>query len=402
MKLIRDEKGMAMPLALMVLVVLTLLGFALWQYSMSELNNAVREEKRARAYYIARAGAESVARHVMVNPEVFDLIPEIDDAITSVTIEYETGEEIVVGDVEVELKRIASNKIEVTGIGEVDQIIQRVSLILETQEEFDGVVYATDGLNFQENVTVNGDIVSGGLVKWQNETITEHPNGDYTLRDNTIIHWPRPDFPEPAESYPGIINIPSNATGTPITTVPSGDYPNDPYQSVTMGNNSKLTINASTNAIFLDTQVFDMDQNSHLTLVTKEGHDLIIVVDSMILRKLTIIGDGKAKLYVRNSLNVQTPAAVVDDDALLEVYLAEGCVMTMQANSHFAGLVYGPQAIVTIGGNADFEGSMIVSQLLGSIGSTIIGSAGTYLDHKYSWGKLGLDYGGYWMVHWIQ
>lgn len=403
MKLLRDEKGLAMPLALIVLLVLTLLGIALWQYSMSELNNAVREEKRARAYYIARAGAESVARFVMINPDVLDSIPkEIDAVITSESINYKTGDDVDVGDVVVELKRIASNKIEVTGIGEVDEVIQRVSLILETQEEFDGVVYATDGLNFQQNVTVNGDIVSGGLVKWQNVTVTEHPNSDYTLKDNTIIHWPRPEFPPPAGSYPGVINISNNSTGTPITAITSTHYPHEAYQSVTMGNNSNLTIDASSNSIFLDTQIFNMRQNSHLTLVTSADHDLIIVVDSITLRRTTILGDGTAKLYVRNSMNVQTPAAYVDDHALLEVYLDEGCNMTMIANAKFAGLVYGPQAIVTINGNADFEGSMIVSQLLGTNGSPIIGSSGTYLDHKYSWGKLGLDYGGYWMVHWIQ
>lgn len=402
MKLLKNEKGLALPLVLIILVVLTLLAAALWHYSISEVTMSVRDEKRARAYYIARAGAESVARYVMVNPEVLDLIPDENDVITSKTLEYIAGEDVEVGDVEVELKRIASNRIEVTGIGTVDkgtadEIIQRVSLILETQEPFDGVVYAMDGLNFQEGVTVNGDIVSGGSVKWQNETVTEHPNSDYTLKDHSPINFPSPTFFEASDSYTDIINIPNNQTGEPIDSMPAVAY-----QSITMGNNSNLTINATTESIFLEAQIFDMNQGSTLTLKTSSANDLIIVVDSIRLRNVRVEGDGKAQLYVRNSINVQTPEAIIDDEALLEVYLDEGCIMTMQANAKFAGLVYGPQAIVEIGGNADFEGSMIVSQLVGSIGSTVIGSSETHLDHKYGWAMLGLDYGGYWMVHWIR
>ena len=58
---LKNEHGWAMPLVLMVIVVITLLGTALWAYSMADLKQVTREEKRMQAYYLARSGAELVA-----------------------------------------------------------------------------------------------------------------------------------------------------------------------------------------------------------------------------------------------------------------------------------------------------------------------------------------------------
>ena len=67
------------------------------------------------------------------------------------------------------------------------------------------------------------------------------------------------------------------------------------------------------------------------------------------------------------------------------------------------GLVYiGPEATVSMGGNADFTGAMIVEQLKGTGGNAKIGAAGTEIRRKYSWDLLDLDYGGYWLVYWTE
>lgn len=47
-----------MPLAIIVMVVLTLLGTALWHYSMTDVKHIAMEESRMQAYYLARSGAE--------------------------------------------------------------------------------------------------------------------------------------------------------------------------------------------------------------------------------------------------------------------------------------------------------------------------------------------------------
>lgn len=67
-KIIRDQKGAAMPLALMVMLVLGLLGTALWQYSTTDTLHVKLDEQRKQAYYLARSGADSALRAWMEAP----------------------------------------------------------------------------------------------------------------------------------------------------------------------------------------------------------------------------------------------------------------------------------------------------------------------------------------------
>src|SRR5690554_5912742 len=58
---LRDESGMmAIGVALMLIVVLSLFGGALWQYSIAELKRVQRTDEDIQALFLARAGAEMV------------------------------------------------------------------------------------------------------------------------------------------------------------------------------------------------------------------------------------------------------------------------------------------------------------------------------------------------------
>lgn len=57
-----------MPLALMVMLVLSLLGTALWQYSMTDLRHVSIDERRTQAFYLARAGADATMNAWMEAP----------------------------------------------------------------------------------------------------------------------------------------------------------------------------------------------------------------------------------------------------------------------------------------------------------------------------------------------
>ena len=392
--ILKNQKGLAMPLVLIILVVLSLLGVALWQYSISELNHAVREEKKARAYYLARAGAESLGRHIMVNPSFLDDFQDVGARLTSNPVDYDilfSGEPILVGDVTVELVRIETNRVVITGTGTVDGIVQSVSLILETQEPFDGVVYSLGDLDFQSQSTLVGDVVSGGEIS---------PPSSFTgtMTPNRIIKFPPPDpdFP-PVPIYSGNLIIPKDDTSTlPPISSPA-------YQKIDIGHSATLIIDAASDPINVETKDFDMhNQANRLELKTEAGNNLVMVVDTMTMRNIKVTGEGVAYIYVRTKLNVFTPHADIDNASLLVVYLGPGAIMELHAKSHFEGLVYGPEATIEIGGNADFQGAMIVEQLKGRGGSYSIGGSGTDIIREYSWDILDLDYGGYWMVHWVR
>ena len=54
--MISDEKGYALPLVFVIMIVLAMLSTALWFYGTSETTQVSRQEKRARAYYYALSG----------------------------------------------------------------------------------------------------------------------------------------------------------------------------------------------------------------------------------------------------------------------------------------------------------------------------------------------------------
>ncbi len=57
----KTESGYAMPLVLITIFVLSLLGTTLWHISTTSVKQAVMEENKMQAYYLARSGAEIVA-----------------------------------------------------------------------------------------------------------------------------------------------------------------------------------------------------------------------------------------------------------------------------------------------------------------------------------------------------
>lgn len=66
---IKNEKGATLPLVLMVMVVLMILGTILLFLSVTEARQVAREEKNMQAYYIARSGADAIAKHIINNKD---------------------------------------------------------------------------------------------------------------------------------------------------------------------------------------------------------------------------------------------------------------------------------------------------------------------------------------------
>ena len=94
------------------------------------------------------------------------------------------------------------------------------------------------------------------------------------------------------------------------------------------------------------------------------------------------------------------PHAVISDQARLVFYL-KGLHDGYQANSMLEGLVYGPEATVSMGGNADFTEGDDRGTAQGNRGNAKVGRPAE-IRRKYSWDLLDLDYGGYWLVYWTE
>jgi len=404
MFLLNNEKGAALPLVLIVMIVLTLLGTALWYYGVNELGHSVREEKKARAYYIARAGAESVAKYIISDPSDLHLVGQVGDKISSAEEGFSINNDQYVGDIEVEIEKVDGNQIKVTGIGTVDEITQRVSLVLETQQIPDGTLIMKSDVKFSQGINIYGDVVSGGKVYVQNKVV----EGDTHSIVNGGTIKQNQNFQFTTQPFPG---VPEEVVNFDIDQYEESTINSDPgvtYQEIYLANKEELTVSAESSSVFLSAHVFDMHSGAELTLCTSEYNDLQIVADEIEMAKVEVKGDGVVEIYARERITFKTPHSYVDKGFLV-VYLEDDCVMTIQANSKFRGLIYGPGAKVEIAGGI-IEGVIVADKITGAgpassgqgQGSEYVGDGSTEVNHKDLWSGIGYDYGGYWMVHWIR
>jgi len=417
MFLLKNEKGAALPLVLIVMIVLTLLGTALWHYGVNELSHSEREEKRARAYYLARAGAESLARDLMINPEKIEsLIPSPGNVQTlseyDTEIDFETEYSGEVGIIDVELERVDSDTIKITGTGTVEEISENVSILMEMHGLFDGVLYAESDLDFASGTNVDGDIYTAGEVSGGNINGDIYEGQSFNF---TSVSFPPnidyPDYPsyplEDGDRYVDDSFHPPDKTIFRITgdeTLYNEENPEDKrlaYETIDIRNNGSLTIDASNNPVNVRAETILM--NDKLRLQTKEGNRLRIFTNNIILDDFKVRGDGIAEIFVygdESKINIQTKhASVVDPNANLIFYLDDGCEMEFQAHGSFESLVYGPGAYIRMQ-SGTFEGSMIAHEVTGRTESNVIR---TDLTHRedYCWDLADIDL-GYVMVHWLR
>ncbi len=68
MKIMKSQKGVALPVVLLFIIVLLILGFALSVFGYYESTSAEREQSQAQAHYIARGSISALARHLTTIP----------------------------------------------------------------------------------------------------------------------------------------------------------------------------------------------------------------------------------------------------------------------------------------------------------------------------------------------
>ena len=364
MKFIKSEKGMAMPLVLIVMIVLALLGTAIWQYSVFEIRQAQYFENKTRAYYVARSGAESVARYIMRSPSELDAILGNNDENLSLPFVLDSEYIGEAGEVEVEVKRMENYIYEITGIGTSNGVQQTVTLVLESRPVFGGasVIVTGDGnVDFDKGMTVTGSIVAGGSVSVpDNFDETQYsitPNYDFSG-----ISFPAVDMPSEDTYTIQVNNLQLNNNDT--YSVPSGAVVN--FTGTTRVNNGgELIIQ---------------------TAGTTQNNPTILIFEFLNMQGGSIIleGNGYADIYIRpgsKSHRIQTSNTSFPEDARLNVYLGEGCELYISANAPFEGLIYGPyDTQVALQAGASINGAIITESLTGIGKGTSIGNQNSIIS----------------------
>lgn len=316
-KLIQNESGFALPTAMITMIVLTLLGTALWQYSVTDTRQVAMDQNKMQAHYIARAGAEAMAEHLINKPGTTGNLVE------GTKLNPATGA-LDNGTFEVKITKDEGHPVTISSTGYVNSNIKdTVNLTLKPKSApyiFDNVIFSYGDLDVTKMKLIDGDLESAGEIYAPSDY-----NNTYEVIENSEKIFAEPIFPSD-------LTTKTFSIGTPITE--SGNY-------------GDITINSNQGDLVFDTQ----------------GNELHVMVNTMSIKDdIRILGEGKVFLYIKYSATFDTPNIYNNDANKFFIFLQDNCSFDVQANGVFNAFIYGPSADVILqSGNTEFHGAMIAN-----------------------------------------
>ena len=318
---LKNNTGSAMIITLIVVVVISLLGTALWQYGINSTIQVQKEVEKKQADYIARSGAEAVATYIIDSADTLSIRSYID------SVEGKLSEPVTLGNGSFQIKTSRNNsKITVESIGTVSDMKSTYSIILNEDINngfppliFSNVMFSDSEITLNGNVTVVGSIECTGSV-------TVNGNSDPQYIENSTKNYPQVIYPDNTSSTELIIN-----------------------------NNETQTISSDAN--YANIRV----KNGGTLSFEMPGHDMTVIIDTLdVDGSLTISGTGRLYLYTKNftgggEVNVDTTSI----SSFLVLMPPTGTYDV----TRFKGLLYGPGADVTLNGGPTFTGAMIVGEI---------------------------------------
>lgn len=165
------EKGVALPMALIVLVILTSLAAAVLAVGTSETNIATNHMRTAQALALAEAGLESAFTAINSSLTGTSLISSATTSFASLSVTAPTGALATVGTYSVQYRTIGSNTVEVvstgtTTLGGARRILRAIM---------------TSNLNSTTAVLAEGDITVSGGTTVNGTCGSVHTNDDLSI-----------------------------------------------------------------------------------------------------------------------------------------------------------------------------------------------------------------------------
>jgi hypothetical protein len=330
--MLNNHKGSAMIVTLMVVLVITVLGFALWSYSTSEVRFTEIDANKMRAHYLARSGAEIVANYMIIN-STGTLVSSITPDSSYLSEPTALGD----GSFVVSINMNADgDEVTIESTGTVNGIDDRVVLTMAKRtrtfsELFQRAIFSSGNLDISHvNAYVYGDVESNGQI-------TGEPRSGQKYEYSTESFNP-PLFPDPGTLFT-LANINTNSDHS-IDQSNYADQEGIYINSVNIGPQGKLTINVP------------------------EDDYLVMMVNTYINKGLfEIEGGGRVLLFITQSAEMKTPHSASSDSLI--VFMAPDTVFTLMSGGEFNGYLYGPQAVTIIQSHGTVRGSLITGGLYG-------------------------------------
>ncbi|MBS3898093.1 MAG: pilus assembly PilX N-terminal domain-containing protein [Dethiobacter sp.] len=321
----KNEKGLALPLVLLIMLTVSLLGVTVWQYSVTDTIHVALDADRMQAHYLARSGADALAEFIVRNPS------RATEMIAKTATNKATGALGNDKNFKVNVTGDPTSLITITAEGISGKATETLILDLTpltASEIFNNAIFSKADLDVTKMKSVTGDLESVGNIS--------APGGyGYRVARNSARVFSSPLIPSLLADPNGAdISIANNETRT-IT-----------------GNFAYGTIEMAPNA----TLVFD-----------NGGGVQQVVVRSLTTKgDISVVGAGRLELFITGSADFQTPLVVNHTNPNnLFVFLADNTTLTVQANGQINAFIYGPNADVRIqSGNSIINGAIIANLIV--------------------------------------
>ncbi len=350
MRFFKNENGSALLLIMVIIVVLTVIGSAVWQREIAEIRSTELQVNKTKAYYIARSGADMVAEYIMENHSDISSISG-----------WSNSESVFLGEGEFQVKVTGSldDKLEIESTGIVEDVQEVVNIILvnnaeETTKIPDKVVFSELSLSFEGSADTSGEIATNSI---DTDSIYFHKPQNFagtlyvgpTSAEN--LQFLNDNINVEVLSMPEEINyLPINFPEVDESSIPVGIVP----ESI---NNSEETINQSGtyNSLLIK-------NNGTLNFNITDNEDIIIVTDSFTNKgEIVINRDAGAKGQVKIFTDSFENKGVINSEGAqndLSVYYTGDSTLTFSGNGSMNGNLFVKSADLVLTGTSNYYGNI--------------------------------------------
>jgi len=368
-----NNKGSALLLVLIIMLILSVLGVALLATSLADTTHAVLQQNKIQSNYLARSAVDDIATYIIANKAAPTL------GTSNKNLGY--------GDYTInEITPSNSNKVfYIEATGTANDVSSTVGLTVSRDlpsDLFDHAIYTYSNLNI-ELMNISGDIASLGTIDYSTNGSNEYDVSQYTAYPGLELNAEYEQFPI------------SNAFYAPAgpEQVVSGTFTintNTNYKNISVPNGAILKFNTGSNGNVLKVGVINLTTgNSGTVIIEGSGLLQLYVYGKLESKGSYTVSDGaemELMVYQNAIAEFQTPLSVNDDEDpnKVRIYLDTDALLDLQANGDYNCYILGPEADIKMQSSQTTVNGAIIGNILKGNGNKAMGVV-NYKQPDDSW-----------------
>lgn len=360
---------MILPLVLVVLVVLSILGITVLSISLAENKESAYQENKMQAYYLARAGAEAVAKHIIDMPS--DIIN-----IKGKTSDITRIDNSDKGYFQVQVKEISSSELNIISTGTVGMHSEGVTLSLKKSSgssisKLENALYVNSSIEFTGSTKIKGSVMTNFTDASQ--ILFDNSGEQYITGDLLVLNssMKKADINRWGTNYGYKIQGSLKLSDTSMPTFEMPVFPTYPLESGSLpGINNTLKLDWSNSPYTIINSGYykggiEVPPGEILNINVKDS-DMIIRTKYLRVGgviKINKTGIGKVYVYIdgtdQSDFQVSSGMINVDGNSNDLLIYFKTNIFDTNGNMIVNASIYGRQSNIHIGGSDKINGNII-------------------------------------------